>query len=72
VWAAAAEYRTARDDSDDDDGNNNNNNIIIIIIIIMSKSFRQYLSDKHGKQDIKELQTTAVLGTAFIFRKVIM
>ena len=65
MWAAAAEYRTARDHSDGDD-----DDYEIIIIIIMSKSFRQYLSDKRGKQDIKELQTTAMLGTAHIFRKV--
>jgi len=45
--------------------------IIIIIIIItgatvtISKSLRQYLSNKPGKHDIKELQTTAILGTAY-------
>jgi hypothetical protein len=29
-----------------------------------SKSFRKYLSSVPGKRDIKELQKTAVLGTA--------
>jgi hypothetical protein len=35
-----------------------------------SKSFRKYLSSITGKQDIKELQKTAILGTAHILRKV--
>jgi hypothetical protein len=30
----------------------------------ISKSFRKYLSSVPGKHDIKELQKTAVLGTA--------
>jgi len=32
----------------------------------ISKSLRQYLSDIPGKHEIKELQTTAILGTAHI------
>jgi O-acetylhomoserine/O-acetylserine sulfhydrylase-like pyridoxal-dependent enzyme len=31
---------------------------------IISKSLRQYLNKIPGKHDIKELQTTAILGTA--------
>jgi len=51
--------------------------IIIIIIIIgengtTSKSFRQYLSNIPGEHEIKELQQTAILGTAHILRKVLM
>jgi hypothetical protein len=60
--------------------------IIIIIIIIkikvtpvitgatgtISKSYRKYLSSVPGKHDIKELQKTAVLGTAHTLRKVLM
>jgi hypothetical protein len=39
---------------------------------IMSKSFRQYLGSIPGKHDIKELQKTAILGTAHTLRKVLM
>jgi hypothetical protein len=35
-------------------------------------SLRQYLSDIPGKHEIKELQTTAILGTAHILREVLM
>jgi len=56
--------------------------IIIIIIIKMipviigttrtiSKSFRKYVSDIPGNHDVKELQKTAILGTAHILRKVL-
>jgi hypothetical protein len=38
----------------------------------ISKSFRKYPSNMSGKQDIKQLQTTAILGTAHIFEKVLM
>jgi hypothetical protein len=37
-----------------------------------SKSLRQYLSNIPGKREIKELQKTAILGTAHILRKVLM
>ena len=51
--------------------------IIIIIIIIgatgtISKSFRKYVSNIPGKHEVKELQKTAILGTAHILRKVVM
>jgi hypothetical protein len=38
----------------------------------ISKSFRKYLSSVPGKHDIKELQKTAILGTAHILREVLM
>jgi hypothetical protein len=38
----------------------------------ISKSFRKYLSSIPGKHDIKELQKTAILGTAHILREVLM
>jgi hypothetical protein len=38
----------------------------------ISKSFRKYLSSVPGRHDIKELQKTAILGTAHILRKVLM
>jgi hypothetical protein len=38
----------------------------------ISKSFSQYLSNILGKYKIKELQKTAVLGTAHILREVLM
>jgi hypothetical protein len=44
------------DDDDDDDNNNNNNNNINI----------------PGNHEVKELQKTAILGTAHILRKVLM
>ena len=37
----------------------------------ISKSFRKYLSDISGNHDVKEVQKTAILGTAHIFRKVL-
>jgi hypothetical protein len=38
----------------------------------ISKSFRKYFSSMAGKHDIKELQKTAILGTAHILREVLM
>jgi hypothetical protein len=38
----------------------------------ISKSFRKYLSSIPGKHDMKELQKTAILGTAHTLRKVLM
>jgi hypothetical protein len=46
--------------------------IIIIIIITISKSFRKYVSTIPGNHDVRELQKTAILGTAHILRKVFM
>ena len=36
------------------------------------KSFRKYVSNIPGKREVKELQKTAILGTAHILRKVLM
>jgi hypothetical protein len=38
----------------------------------VSKSFTKYLSSIPGKHKVKELQKTAILGTAHTLRKVIM
>jgi len=38
----------------------------------ISKSFRKYVSSILGKHEVKELQKTAILGTAHILRKVLM
>ena len=38
----------------------------------LSKSFRKYVSNIPGKHEVKELQKTAILGTAHILRKVLM
>ena len=51
--------------------------LIIIIIIIgatgaISKTFRKYVSNIPGNHEVKELQKTAILGTAHILRKVLM
>jgi hypothetical protein len=45
--------------------------IIIIIIITISKSFRKYVSNIRRKHEVRELQKTAILGTAHILRKVL-
>jgi hypothetical protein len=37
----------------------------------ISKSFRKYLSNLTGKHEIKELENTAILGTAHILRKLL-
>jgi len=37
----------------------------------ISKSFRKYLSNIRGKHEVKELQKTAILGTAHILLKVL-
>jgi len=37
-----------------------------------SKSFRKYASNIPGKHEVKELQKTAILGTAHILRKLLM
>jgi len=46
--------------------------IIIGATGTISKSFRKYVSNIKGKYDVKELQKTAILGTAHILRKVLM
>jgi len=38
----------------------------------ISKSFRKYVSNIPRKHEVKELQKTAILGTAHILRKVLM
>ena len=38
----------------------------------VSKSFRKYVSNISGKHEVKDLQKTAILGTAHIHRKVLM
>jgi len=38
----------------------------------ISKPFRKYMSNIPGNHEVKELQKTAILGTAQIFRKVLM
>ena len=38
----------------------------------ISKSFRKYVSNIPGKHEVKELQKTAILGTAHVLRKVLM
>ena len=37
----------------------------------LSKSFRKYVSKIPGNHEVKELQKTAILGTAHILRKVL-
>jgi hypothetical protein len=37
----------------------------------ISKSFRKYVSNITGNNEVKELQKTAIFGTAHILRKVL-
>jgi len=46
--------------------------VIIRAIETISKSFRKYMSNIPGKHEVKELQKTAILGTAHLLRKVLM
>jgi len=46
--------------------------VIIGATETISKSFRKYVSNIPGKREDKELQKTAILGTAHILRKVLM
>ena len=46
--------------------------IIIGVTGTISKSFRKYMSNIPGKHEVKELQKTAILGTAHILWKVLM
>jgi len=46
--------------------------VIIGVIGTISKSFRKYVSNIPGKHEVKELQKTAILGTAHTLRKVLM
>jgi hypothetical protein len=43
--------------------------IIIEATGTISKSFRKYMSNKPGHHEVRELQKTAILGTAHILRK---
>jgi hypothetical protein len=38
----------------------------------VSKSFRKHVSDIPGNHDVRELQKTAILGTAHILREVLI
>jgi hypothetical protein len=46
--------------------------VIIRATGTISKSFRKYFSSIPAKHNTKELQKTAILGTAHILRKVLM
>jgi hypothetical protein len=46
--------------------------VIIVGTGTISKSSRKYVSTIPGNHEVKELQKTAILGTAHIFRKVLM
>jgi hypothetical protein len=49
--------------------------LILVIIGVtgtISKSLRKYVSAIPGNHEVKELQNTAILGTAHILRKVLM
>jgi hypothetical protein len=46
--------------------------VIIWVTGTITKSLRQYLSNMPGKHEIKDLQKTAILGTAHKLREVLM
>ena len=46
--------------------------VIIVATGTISKSFRKYVSNIPGKHEVKELQKTAILGTAHTLWKVLM
>ena len=46
--------------------------VIIGATETISESFRKYVSNIPGKHEVKEVQKTAILGTAHILRKVLM
>jgi len=46
--------------------------VIIGTTVTVSETFRKYVSNIPGKHEVKELQKTAILGTAHILRKVLM
>jgi hypothetical protein len=46
--------------------------VIIAATGTVSKSFRKYVSDIPGNRDVKELQKTAILGSAHRLREVLM
>ena len=46
--------------------------VIIGATEAISKTFRKYVSNVPGNHEVKELQKTAILGTAHILRKVLM
>ena len=46
--------------------------VIIGVTGTISKTFRKYASNIPGNHEVKELQKTAILGTAHILRKVLM
>jgi hypothetical protein len=46
--------------------------VIIVATGFISKLFRKYVSTTPGNHDVRELQKTAILGTAHILRKVLM
>jgi hypothetical protein len=45
---------------------------IIGVTVTISKSFRKYVSTIPGNHEVKELQKTAILGTAHILLNVLM
>jgi len=45
---------------------------IKMIPVIIGATFGKYVSNLPGKHEVKELQKTAILGTAHIIRKILM
>jgi len=47
-------------------------NVKTKVIPVIIEAFRKYVSNVPGNHEVKELQKTAILGTAHILRKVLM
>jgi len=45
--------------------------VIIVATGTISKSFRKYINNIPGNHEVKDLQKTAILGTAHILQKVL-
>ena len=68
---ALHETQHSKDRSEDDNDIITITIIIITIIIIIIMSLRKYVSNIPGNHEVKEVQKTAILRTAHIFRKVL-
>jgi glycine cleavage system protein P-like pyridoxal-binding family len=72
---SAVPQPTAPTRAPNNNNNSNNNNKVIPVITgatgTISKAFRKYVINMPGNHEVKELQKTAILGTAYVLRKVL-
>jgi hypothetical protein len=70
-WGSLLVQEKYQEEKSCDKINNNNNNNNKGATGTISKSFREYVSNISGNYKVKELEKTAILGTAHILRKVL-